>query len=194
MSALFTFTSANTSILVNDKALSGVFKIETFEQTDQENITYITINRHVKGSDELINEMRCSDPAASMAGGSRFSFKLLNNSSSAGYVSETASVSSFSMMLSKEDGGIELLLQQIIVIKAPLFLYSDDARSAGMKTTEEEDLKNLIKIIKENKTKTSNKAVLPPAEVVVPDEDLVWLNAKDHEQIKDVKPRKLKKK
>ena len=184
MSALFTFTSANTVVLVNDKALSGLFKIDIYDESDK-GICNIMLRRHVIGDDDLINEMRV---------GGDFSFKLLNNTSSAGYVSDAAKIKSFHMVLSKEDDGKELLLEQTLVVTTSSFLYSSDARSAGMKATEEEDLKNLINIIKENKAKANvNRAVLPSEEVTVSDDELVWLNAKDPEQLKDVKPRKLKK-
>jgi hypothetical protein len=184
MSVPFTFTSANTVVLVNDKSLSGIFKIDVYDESDK-GICNVMLQRHIIGTDELVNEMR-------MGGG--FSFKLLNNSSSAGYVAETAKVKSFHMVLSKEDDGKELLLVQTIVVSTSSFLYADDARSAGMKATEEEDLKNLISILKENQAKSNvNRAVLPTEEVAVNDDELVWLNAKDPEQLKDLKPRKLKK-
>jgi len=185
MSVPFTFTSANTVILVNDKSLGGVHKLAVYEgEYEGKKGTFVTLNRYIIGNDELVNDMRSAE----------FTFKLLNNTSSAGYVSPSAEMMSFRMELSKEDDGKELLLEQVLVIKASSFLYSEDARSAGMKATEEEDLKNLISILKENQAKVVSRAASPTEEVTVNDDELVWLNAKDPNQLKDIKPRKLKNK
>lgn len=179
------FTSLNTSIFVNDAVLNGVFQVSVFERLDDsKNSTYIKVKRHVIGNDYLVNTMR----------GNKFSFRLINNMSSGGYVTEIAELDQFEMELGVETDGSEMLLEQTLVIKTLTFFFQEDARSPAMKTTETDDVKNLINIIKENQAKTQvNRAVLPNTDVDVKDEELVWLNAKDPEQLKDVKPRKLKK-
>jgi len=179
------FTSLNTSVFVNDTVLNGVFNISVYERMDDsKNSAYIKIKRHVIGDDYLVNAMR---------GVEKFSFRIINNMSSGGYVAEMAELDQFEMDLGVESDGSEMLLEQLLIVKVRSLFYHEDARSSAMKTTETEDIKNLINIIKENQAKVVNKAVLPSEEVLVDDEDLVWLNAKDPEQLKDVKPRKLKK-
>jgi len=179
------FTSLNTSVFVNDTVLNGVFNISVYERMDDsKNSAYIKIKRHVIGDDYLVNAMR---------GVEKFSFRIINNMSSGGYVAEMAELDQFEMDLGVESDGSEMLLEQLLIVNVRSLFYHEDARSSAMKTTETEDIKNLINIIKENQAKVVNKAVLPSEEVLVDDEDLVWLNAKDPEQLKDVKPRKLKK-
>jgi hypothetical protein len=176
------FTSLNTSAFVNDSVLNGVFQVSVSEGTD--NSTYIRIKRHVLGNDYLVNTMRAE----------KFSFRLINSATSGGYVTEIAELDQFEMELGVKSDGSEMLLEQTLVVKTLSFFYHEDARSTAMKTVEKDDINNLINIIKENQAKTQvNRAILPTEDVDVKDEDLVWLNANDPEQVKDTKPRKLKK-
>ena len=179
------FTSTNTNITANNNPLGFVQAVDVEDTKDVsgEKYTSIVLHRLVNDNEDVINDMR-SGP---------FLFKILNASTGSGYIATEAEVIGFKMHLAaKKDINPVEFLEQTITIKAKSFLYVPDARSVEMKMTEETDLVNLIKIIKENQAKSVSKAVLP-TEIAVPDEDLVWLNAKDPEQLEGTRPRKIKK-
>lgn len=216
-----TFTSANIYLLVNDHLLGGVntVTVKDFKEPTGP-YTRISMDRVVfDGTQDTVELMRTQ----------RFSFKLMNNTTQSGWVALDAELESYEMSLSTESG----ILYQHLVIRTSSFIYSENISEEHIAAKEEEDLKNLIEILKKNQTAAKKpegfiKYGVPPAavlptqsedilngklkdalkkmsdyaqlfedkrpEVQVDDEDVIWLNAKDSEQIKDVKPRKLKKK
>lgn len=141
-----TFTSATVTLFVNDQVLGGVndLVVEDFKGPTGK-ITRITLNTFAGFSQDVIELMR----------NKRFSFRLMNSTTSSGWISLDAELESFKMTLTVED-----VLHQRLVIATPTFVYGTDIRAEALATKEKEDLENLINIIKENQTKVG-KAVLP---------------------------------
>lgn len=196
------FTSTNTHIAANNNTLGFVQSVEVEDVNESgEKYTKITLHRLVNDNEDIINDMRSAP----------FSFKIFNVSTGGGYITPEAEVIGFKMHLAaKKDANPVEFLEQTIVLKTKSFLYVQDTRSEEMKAAEENDLVNLINIIKTNQAKNVTKpdyesfvGTKPNASVVrqnsdwsavnVEDKDLVWLNAKDPKQIENTKPRKIKK-
>lgn len=138
--------SAELMVLINDKPLSGIEAIEINENLSG---TSIGLKRIVVGHDELVNEMRTQP----------FTFKIINTDSS-GYVADFAETTSFDMVVDSDQN----VITQTFLIKVVSFLFSPDVRSIISKIQEEQDIENLINIIKDNQQK--NKAILPTEEFV----------------------------
>lgn len=183
------FTSTNTSITINNNQLDCVQTIDVEDAINSygDKYTNITLTRLASDNDHIINDIRSAP----------FVFKVFNSATGGGYISQKSEVVAFKMHLAakKDDSYLEFL-EQVIVIKAKSFVYGSDIRSDEMKIEENKDLVNLIDIINENKAKVINR--LSTVECVndtipIDNKDLVWLNAKDPEQLNEVTPRKLKK-
>jgi hypothetical protein len=199
------FAGLNTTILINGKMLDGIQELNIY---DLDNSTYIELERVVFDENELVDTMRC---------GAAFSFVLMNNLNSSGYKADNCSINKFNMTLSMN--AKEQVLRQKITIKAYSFVFRKDVRTEEMKKAELEDYKYLTGIIKENQNKnkdaiqekkelhefedalrkierqTKEAIDALPVKIEIVDKDIIWLNAKEPEKIKDyIQPRKLKKK
>lgn len=198
------FTSANTCLMANDISLGFVQSIVIEDVVvDGEKYSDITLHRYVNDCEYVINEMR-SGPFTFSVANQVWNPNEKTGPRIGGYYSPEAEVVSFKMNLFAKN---DMLLEQFIVIRAKSFKYVADVRVMPTKVTETEDFKNLIEILKKNQTKHTAKdtseewkqfkpvfRVDDSASIGVSDEDIVWANVKNPEQVKDVvKPRKLKK-
>lgn len=184
-----TFTSDNILLLVNDKPLGGVSSlvVKDFKEPTGA-FSRINLNRVVfDGTQEVVELMRTQ----------RFSFKLMNRTSSSGWVALDAELESYEMMLSVEDG----ILHQNLVVKTPSFVYAENVSAEYITAKEEEDLRNLIEILKKNQEAVKKpetgfiKYGVPPA--VLPNNEVSqdWLNniENSNEPIKGKDKKKKKK-
>ena len=196
------FTSSNIMISANDNPIGCVQTVEVEDMdVSGEKYTRIVLNRLVSGSENTVNDMRAGS----------FCFKIFNSTNGNGYIAENAELVGFKMVLPpKKDINPSEFLEQTLTVKAKVFVYVDDARSATFKALEQEDIQNMIKILKANQEKTrlqqSNEKLQTEQKAyragakqsadigAIKDEELVWLNAADPKKLEGaVKPRKLKK-
>lgn len=145
------FHDANTTIMINDDALSLV---QSFAVKDnkKEQCSLITINRYVGSEQEnIINVMRFAPL--------KFTLKILNSYNQSGFISFYAEIVDFSMNMyaklpNEESVG---LLEQTIVIKAHDFNYNKNLDEL-VKDKVKEDLDYLCKILaQQQKTKTDEQ-------------------------------------
>ena len=147
-----TFTSANILLLVNDQPLGGVsgVAVKDFKEASG-NFTRISLNRVVfEGTQDLVELMRTQ----------RFTFKLMNTTTSSGWYAPDAELETFEMTLSVED-----ILHQNLIIKTATFAYGSDISAEYLAATEEEDLKNLIEILKKNPEAAKTPAAVLPEDL-----------------------------
>lgn len=157
------YTSTNTYISVNDNVLGFVQSIEIEDKTiNGEKVTDITLHRLVNDHEDVINDMRKGT----------FVFKLYSSANPqgyahtehmSGYLASEAEVVGFKMYLSAKLSEEVQLLEQTIIIRTKLLVHTHDINS--VKLTEEEDLKNLIEIIKKNQEAKVPAVVLPVEKV-----------------------------
>lgn len=148
-----TFTGANVSLLVNDLYLGNVNNVivEDYKEWDYTLTTRIKLNIIAfDRSQDLVEFMRKN----------KFSFKIMNNTTSSGWLAYNCEVEQFNMELSTNEES-DGLLHQYLVIKTTSFNYTNDVRGESLAVKDQEDFENLIKILKENQNKTTKNIVLP---------------------------------
>jgi len=179
------FTSITTRLYVNDKPLGFVQSID-IEDTlvNNEKYTDITLCRIANDCDDVINDMRMAPFIFKMTNTFWMPNPLQAREEIGGYYAPEAEVISFKMSLKVKPPESENdILQQIIVIRAKSFTYVKDIGLDGTRTIEEEDLKNLIKILKKNQEAAKrpesgfikygvpgNKPPVPPAVLPINDD------------------------
>lgn len=181
------FTSTNVLVLVNDQPFGAVNNLVIKDCKDLTGkFTRISMARVVlAGSQDLVELMRTQ----------KFSFKVMNYETSGGWVSLDAELESYEMSFDTEENNY--FLYQHLVVKTPSFAYAENITAEHLAAKEEEDLKNLIEILKKNQAAVRKpetgfvKYGVPPA--VLPDDydgqpekadDIVFPEKKDRKKKK----------